>query len=312
MGVLGDILNTASSWVKTGIDLNRDEKRYQEQKEREDTAVQRKVQDMQNAGLSPLADIQGSSANATGSGGLASANETSIEGNWKAEQQEIKSKDLINEQQEIANMKARTEQMYLEQKLRAELESTLAETKKKMAEEKESNSRGDYFESMVPKNEKEIERLQQEIEESKARETYLGSQTIGQETENKIKKQYGMQQAQADLESTKEGTNKTKAERYLTEEELNTEKLQQEIMKVSKTKMESLLPYEIKNMGLQYEKMAKEMYIDYAHFEAVMNENGWSKNNKGEWQWSRIQADKFYKGKNGVMLGTNLKYGTLR
>ena len=70
-------------------------------------------------------------------------------------------------------------------------------------------------------------------------------------------------------------------------------------------------PLLIQEKGKELEKMALDMEIDYSEFSAMMQENGWKKNNDGSWNWNYTQAERMWKGKHGVILGTNMQPGKL-
>lgn len=76
-----DIGNFISNQIYAKQDREFRDKVYEETKEREDSAVQRRVADLAKAGLSPLAEMSGSSASAGGSSVSASLPASSHAGN---------------------------------------------------------------------------------------------------------------------------------------------------------------------------------------------------------------------------------------
>ena len=147
-------------------------------RQREDTAVQRRYTDLQQAGLNPLSAAGGQSASSQATAGSSmaggSANATApqmagIEGLDNIFQGVM---NVLTQRQNIAQ--SQTDQAYTEEKTRTERErqeNIRGDTTKKSAETKEIERKTQYYDDLSSRNEAEIQAIQKENELRELRKT---------------------------------------------------------------------------------------------------------------------------------------------
>lgn len=145
-------------------------------RQREDTAVQRRYADLQQAGLNPLSAAGGQSASSQATAGSSmaggSANATApqmggIEGLDNIFQGVM---NVLTQRQNIAQ--SQTDQEYTEEKTRTERErqeNLRGDTSKKNAETKEIERKTQYYDDLTAKSEAEIKALEKEAELNEVR-----------------------------------------------------------------------------------------------------------------------------------------------
>lgn len=154
----------------------KDQFEYQKQqndlmRQREDTAVQRRYKDLQQAGLNPLSAAGGQSASSqatTGSsmaGGSANATAPQMAGIEGLDNIFQGVMNIMSQRQNIAQ--SQTDQAYTEEKTRTERENQKnigADTSKKNAETKEIERKTDFYDTLASREQAEITAIEKENE----------------------------------------------------------------------------------------------------------------------------------------------------
>ena len=157
--------------------------------------------------------------------------------------------------------------------------------------------------------------INQQMEESKNRIDLMRSESDLNKSKKErqdIENEYADLRERTDIDNKMTDTDLKKSNRYLNEQEIELKKIERDLKSFSLHKAEQLLPYELNDYALNIEQKAQTMNIEWNEFESAMKENGWYRDDEGNWNWSRTKAMDFYKGKNGVIRGTNVKIGTLK
>lgn len=176
-----EVFNWQKSQQAWANQFAKDQFEYQKQqndlmRQREDTAVQRRYKDLQQAGLNPLSAAGGQSASSQATSGSSmaggNANATApqmagIEGLDNIFQGVM---NIMTQRQNIAQSK--TDQAYTEEKTRTERErqeNIRGDTSKKSAETKEIERKTQYYDDLTAKSEAEIKALNKEAELNEVR-----------------------------------------------------------------------------------------------------------------------------------------------